>query len=227
MARQFTTFSVVDILGESPREDSTEHSFSRQGGSDVRSPHDVLPFASFKPGSVNQMLPPLPATLTSSNAPTPRILQLYDHDPVLSPTPEKDVEVLVETRSQTKRGTRKGKGAKKRSRVSSDIEEPSIDVEEDEDDVFLTCRPPSLNSSRHASSSASASAHNQSVTNSLVVAAARDLNSAGETSTPSPPTPKHSNKQQQTKNSASKQTEEGMIIIIITFTVCDIIMCTL
>ena len=174
MARQFTTFSVADILGHGDEEEASSQ------------PQDQTPYhrteqreaaiAKSGRGAVHQMLPPMPAALAPT---TPMHLLLYDQQ--LSPLTA-TTGVGVEVEQSDMPAQRNGKrSATKRGRISSEEEDSSYKPEEEEDDdVFLA--PRSLNSSRRTSS---APARNRQSPLAGLSVPARDLNSAGET--PSPP----------------------------------------
>lgn len=169
MARQFTTFSVADILGHS---DSGQASRSHQpstylqtSAQDSQQPHTSADGStlSHRSGTVNQMLPPVALTTGSSSSADPA------HQPSDNlPLPQAQ---RGEKRPQTKRG-RKGKRPPQRSRIPSESEDsPKEDEAEDDDDVFLS----------------STSRRNSARNLAALAVPARDLNSAGET--PSPPAP--------------------------------------
>lgn len=188
MARQFSTFSVVDILGHGVP-NSDEHPYPLQASAaplssssqatkdqDCRSTATTAPVSLFlRPGTVNQMLPPLPA------APT-----LHYDQHLLSRQTRHSDETENETRVPTKKG-RKGKKPLKRNRISSDADDslksPVLTIATDgEDDVFFNNH--SSNSSRRRLSAARTSRDRGEPLPGLSVPA-RAMNSAGET--PSPP----------------------------------------
>ena len=182
MARQFSTFSVVDILGHGvPNNGESAYPLqasSTQTGSHAAQHQDttststavVSPFR--RPGTVNQMLPPLPAV------PTPPVTLHYDQQHLVSPQYDES-ENQSGPRAQTKKG-RKGKRPPKRSRVSSDADDSlKSPAEEGEDEVFFNNQPTSNSTRRRASAARTQQLDALSVP-------PRDLNSAGEL-TPSPP----------------------------------------
>ena len=163
MARQYSTFSVVNILGQGTAEDRVVTS----GEAKTKDPSTSV---SYKRGTVRQMLPPLPRVFCSTDASDQPFLYpqsdlLTQH---LSPPPlEEESSDTTSTDKQTPcKRRRKGKRGAKRSRVSSEAGDSPLPAgeEEGEDDVFAQ---------RSAARAAPA------------LLSTRDLTSSG--ATPSPP----------------------------------------
>lgn len=187
MARQFTTFSVVDILGQEadaqPQHQQTGRTTNE--GEPKDSATEEGSYASsvavgYGQGKIRQMLPPAPAVSYSSEVDDDHPF-LYTPASELPPrSPPRDQVSPTETDKRQK--GRKGKKGIKRSRVSSEVDDQQLVTTTGEeiigdDDVF----PPSSNLSRRSSRVAA-----RAVTLlSIPAAAARGLTSAGET--PSPP----------------------------------------
>lgn len=182
MARQFTTFSVVDILGQEADAQPTGRTTNEGEAKD--STTEEGSYASsvavgYGQGKIRQMLPPAPAISYSSEVDDDHPF-LYTPASELPPrSPPQDQISPTETDKRQKGG--KGKKGTKRSRVSSEIDDQQLVVTAGEeiigdDDVF----PPGSNLSRRSRRVAA-----RAVTLLSIPAAARGLTSAGET--PSPP----------------------------------------
>ena len=167
MARPFTTFSVVDILGPSSLSDAGQVSRPDLPSSYYCAPQQPqAPYTSHAatlshwPGTVNQMLPPV--TMNCSTAATAANFYSPTHSPqrlcVRSPQRGGDSG----KRSQSKRGRNEETPSKVSNEANVSLKTLA---ENDEDDVFL----PDFSRRNPARSCQSA----------------RDLNSAGDT--PSPP----------------------------------------
>ena len=173
MARPFTTFSVVDILGPSAPNDAGQLSRPALPSPYLCAPQQPQAYyathaaiaLSHRPGVVNQMLPPVPAnnlspcraatTASSYSSPT--------HSPQRPCARSPQRGNNMEKRSQNKRGRKEKRLTP--SRVSDEADVSLKPLAENEDDVFL----PNFSRRNPARNCQSA----------------RDLNSAGDT--PSPP----------------------------------------
>ena len=189
-SRQFSTFSVAEILGQGAEETTTQRltdSFPRtttttsNGESETSSRLSSGP-VKYRPGRITQMLPPVPRYSTSGDE-----QPFHDYlEPTVETSPPRDAGSEQEDKNRpaanAKRGTRGKKGAK-RSRDSGD--ESPLSIVGEEDDVFPPCLArPSRRSRRRRTSAATA--HAPSGTAALLaLPGARDLTSSG--GTPSPP----------------------------------------
>ena len=152
MARQFTTFSVVDILGQgSSEEQASSAPVSRtasDGDSNSESSSSSGVTVKYRHGTIRQMLPPAPAVSYSPNADQEHpFLYTQSTDDLTSCEGEKETST-TEKRPPSKRGRKRKRGTK-RGRVSSEVEDVYQPVEEAEDDVFRS--NPSRRTTRAAS----------------------------------------------------------------------------
>lgn len=203
MAKQYTTFSVVEILGQPAPADGTSDPHC-DGGEKKSSP--LVPVATYKPGKIKQMLPPLPTILCSTNINDqpflyPAIQTSPSPPPPSSSSSSREEDVLAIVQPYNENATASCR--KRIRRTSSSCSDTPLEIvdEEGEDDVFrgLICR-------RRSSGSARADRRPSAVP--------RDLTSSGET--PSPPagtsstTTKSSSKKSKpnTSSSSSDQPED-------------------
>ena len=143
MARQFTTFSVVDILGQGSSEERGSNApvsrTASDGDSSSESSSSSGVTVKYRHGTIRQMLPPAPAVSYSPNADQEHpFLYTQSTDDLTSCEGEKETST-TEKRPPSKRGRKRKRGAK-RGRVSSEVEDvyqpPSTVEGEAEDDVF-------------------------------------------------------------------------------------------